>query len=288
MHAIDAGAFVPNGTLSPADWAAIRDVANNVRGRALCSQLFSRHAGVERAADQPMGGKIVQPLHQRRVPIWSGMRLHFNRAKRLGFPLDSRLRAAGLSPPLHCAIRVSASLGQNLERVRDALIADMVADANRLRPISHKINRLMPPTVHRIAAGVNTAFMIALIDALEWPDHQLAERFVFGFPIVGEIPDSGVFRRIVAAYSDADIEEIYADYVRQAPAWNARTHLRLKAQRWADAKGQAANLAVRQKSLKEHGRGLIVGPFDSPDAVLQSLRGVSRGRQHIESVARFA
>ena len=125
-----------------------------------------------------------------------------------------------------------------MERVRNALIVDMIADADRLRPLSQKINAHMPPTIRRIAAGVNTAFMIALIDAMDWPDHRLAERFVFGFPIVGEIPDSGVFRSIVAAYSDSDIEEVYADYVRQAPAWNARTHRRLKAQKWADAKAR--------------------------------------------------
>ena len=55
---------------------------------------------------------------------------------------------------------------------------------DRLRPISQKINALMPPTVRKIAAGVNTAFIIALIDVLDWTDRQLAERFVFGFPIV--------------------------------------------------------------------------------------------------------
>ena len=115
--ATSAGGFVPNGTLSPYDWALIREVTDNIRGRALCSQPFSRHAGSERAADQPMGGKIILPIHERRVPAWAGMRLHFNRAKRLGFPLDSRLRATSLSSPLACSIRVSASLGANLERV---------------------------------------------------------------------------------------------------------------------------------------------------------------------------
>ena len=257
--------------ITAADAAAIRVTAASIRERAVCWREFSRYSGSDRLQDKPMGGTLVQPIALRRVPIWNGMRLHFDRARLLQFPLDTRLRASSLPPALNCSVYLSARIGTDLERFRDALIREMVADSEYLRPISEKINALMPPTVRRISSGVNTAFMAALIDALEWPDTHLVERFVFGFPIVGDIPDSGIFRVITPTLTETQVEAAYREYIAGAPAWNARIHRRLRAQRWADEAGQAANLAVRAKTLKEHSKSLLVGPFNSVDHAYMSI-----------------
>ena len=42
----------------------------------------------------------------------------------------------------------------------------------------------------------NTVFVALLTDALGWLDTSLASLFVSGFPVVGPIPDSGVYRRV--------------------------------------------------------------------------------------------
>ena len=62
---------------------------------------------------------------------------------------------------------------------------------------------LMSPSVLWISRGVNTAFMAALVDALQWLDTSIVYNFVHGFPVVGLIPDSGVFRPVTPATSEA-------------------------------------------------------------------------------------
>jgi len=42
--------------------------------------------------------------------------------------------------------------------------------------------------------GCNVAFIAAWCDAHQWPDVAFVHRFVLGFPVVGDIPDSGLFR----------------------------------------------------------------------------------------------
>lgn len=44
--------------------------------------------------------------------------------------------------------------------------------------------------------------MAALIDAMQWPDVRMPLLYIIGFPVVFDIPDSGVFR---AAYQPAEI-----------------------------------------------------------------------------------
>ena len=107
------------------------------------------------------------------------------------------MRAAALPDELRCAIAASldvAARGGGLDGHRSGAIARARGWADELRPVSRKINKLMPPSVRLIASNVNTAFMAALIIATGWLDRALVERFVRGFPIVGDIPDSFVWK----------------------------------------------------------------------------------------------
>ena len=45
-----------------------------------------------------------------------------------------------------------------------------------------------------LVVGTNLAFLAAWCDAAAWPDIAFVERWLYGFPIVGDIPDSGLFR----------------------------------------------------------------------------------------------
>jgi hypothetical protein len=102
------------------------------------------------------------------------------------------------------------------------------AVAAELRPLSHVINRQMPQSVKLIAAGVNTAYMAAMVDALGWLDTSIVCSFVQGFMVVGDIPDSGVYRPIPIVADAVFLPRLDA-FLRGAQKWNRVLHQRLGA-----------------------------------------------------------
>ena len=263
-------AFLPPNFLSEKQRHLYDRIVTSIRSRTLCSVEHSRHGGAHRAFDKPMGGLLVLPLHERRVQVAAGMREHLDRASRLSFPLDSRLRATALSADLQCATRVSYSLGQSLADKRRALISEDAAEADKLRHISHHVNTLMPPTVRRIAATVNTVYMAACIDANEWLDTTLVQSFIYGFKVVGNIDDSLVYRPI-PALTDTIAEARLTQFRHNARAWNERLMTRLRAKSTADSVTAAKDLAVAQKSAKELSKAVIVGPYLSIGAIHEAM-----------------
>jgi hypothetical protein len=47
------------------------------------------------------------------------------------------------------------------------------------------------------------------IDALDLPDDKLAYKLAVGFPVLHNIPDSGVYRRITSDMDDAQFQRVY-------------------------------------------------------------------------------
>ena len=81
--------------------------------------------------------------------------------------------------------------------------------------------------------------MTAVIDAIEWLDVSLVERFMYGFPVVGYIPDSGVYRPIEPRPEPA-FGAALSFFNRSTYAWNSRLFFRLESRQWASADAQAA------------------------------------------------
>lgn len=215
-----------------------------------------------------MGGLLVLPPEQRRVSVVDGFRQHLDAAAVLPFLLDARLRAAALPATAAFAVRRAVSLGPALPSFRADVRQHVVTDAAELRPLSLRINSaLMPPSVRRIARGVNTAFMAALVDGLCWLDTSIVERFVFGFQVVGDIPDSGVYRPIVPRVDELQLADRLAAFRSGAHSYNTRLFRRLRARRWASATERARDVGVATKTVKERSKGLIVGPYDSVSAL---------------------
>ena len=191
----------------------------------------------------------------------------------LPFPLDARLRASSLPDDLQCAVRfivTAAANGTSMEAQRLQWLGMAREDADILRPISRAINRLMPPSVFLISAEVNTAYMAALIIATEWLDWRLVERFVYGFMLVGDIPDSYVYRPI-RPVDDATHLSRLSTFVDTAPDWNAQQLRRLERRRTATGELREADIAVAKKTQKEKDKGLIVGPYLSVGALHDAI-----------------
>ena len=166
-------------------------------------------------------------------------------------------------------------MGPRLEAWRRERVGWLRHLASSLRSISLVVAGLMPPTVRRIAAEVNTAFMAALVDGLGWLDRELVQRFVHGFPIVGPVPDSGVYRRLRDTPGhEADAR--FASFKSTAALWNGRLHLRLASRasfsdiHLADPRA-LADAVVAAKTKEERAKGVVVGPYRSIAAVFHHL-----------------
>jgi hypothetical protein len=210
----------------------------------------------------------------RRVSTVVGYRAHLDKAAVLPFPLDARLRSSALPEDLQAAIVQAVSLGDGLVSMREAVIARCRSIASQLRPLSAILNREMPPSVRLIAAGVNTAFMAAVIDALQWLDTSLVCSFIHGFRVVGDIPDSGVYRA-VEAVDDATFRSTYNSFISSAHAWNRVLHQRLLGRASSTTDAHEADVAVADTSRKERAKGLIIGPYDSPSALHRAIKAVT-------------
>ena len=68
-----------------------------------------------------------------------------------------------------------------------------------VEPVHCALQKLLCPSALRVSASKNPAFVALLTAILRWPDHGQVECFVHGFPIVGEVAFSGVFRPVGAS-----------------------------------------------------------------------------------------
>ena len=108
----------PLNILSPEQRHAHRTAVAGVRSLALaCRGEYSRHGGVHRATEKPMGSFLVIPVEERRVPVAEGFRLHLERAAGLTFPPEPRREAlAGGAPERRGVCRGNTSAGVGDER----------------------------------------------------------------------------------------------------------------------------------------------------------------------------
>ncbi|KAJ1635302.1 hypothetical protein T492DRAFT_967513 [Pavlovales sp. CCMP2436] len=116
----------------------------------------------------------------------------------------------------------------------------------------------MPQSVATVASPLAVGLVACLIDALEWPDAELPHRLVFGFPVVGPIPSSNLFRPCEqpATISLANFEAGGKGAVERAVAHVARN---AKA---AIARGERTRVAAAyDQSVAEVSQGLARGPL---------------------------
>ena len=67
--------------------------------------------------------------------------------------------------------------------------------------------------------GFRFGLLCVIVDALQWPDTKLVYNLALGFPILGQIPDSGVYRRMDPGRSAADFETAYHAVMSENRAW---------------------------------------------------------------------
>lgn len=183
---------------------------------------------------------------------------------------------------LECAVQFVWRLGSQCaaERQRRMCIFQHVSAS--LRPLSRSIEELMSPSARAIARAmaldigrrtipslalsdvgvdelhcIHYALLAAVLDALQWPDSDLLRCLVRGFPVVGSIPDSGVWRPVIrpaampfSAFAKTNASWVYA--CRQRVLAAARRDPDMARACW-------------RRTLEESLTGLISGPFSISD-----------------------
>ena len=102
--------------------------------------------------------------------------------------------AAELDNDLKLAIEYIHSRGAGIVRDRMERLQLLRRIAKSLEPMRAAANQCKSWTAATIAMPFNIPFTAAIIDAMRWPDVDLPLRYLKGFPVVGSVPDSGVFR----------------------------------------------------------------------------------------------
>jgi hypothetical protein len=152
-----------------------------------------------------------------------------------------------------CSRSAAEVVGQREERMhalrRVARVLEPL-NASLLRP-------LMPPSVWLLSGGYNLALMAALIDGLSWPDTSLVQRFTLGFPILGHIPDSGVFRPLPYSNPSMSTDEL----CRSNVTYNRSLMLGMVTR----AKHDKDAGEVWRKTMEEVDQGLMIGPLSAHD-----------------------
>ncbi|CAE7864667.1 unnamed protein product [Symbiodinium necroappetens] len=76
-----------------------------------------------------------------------------------------------------------------------------------VKPLLLVLDKFRCESSKRVASLKNPAFLACITALLRWPDFQQAEQFVLGFPIVGSLDHSGVFRHVSCGGDDFEDPE---------------------------------------------------------------------------------
>ena len=132
------------------------------------------------------------------LPRKGGVAAHlryYREATALQHPLSSL--ASELPPDLQAAVEYVVAKGAGVSKDREIRLGWLQRHAQGLSELNERAIALMPPHVRAAAGGMHLALVSCMIDALPgYPDRYLVSRFVHGFPAVGVIEDSGMFRHI--------------------------------------------------------------------------------------------
>ena len=155
---------------------------------------------------RPAHSRPAHPFMQRDFPIVARDKLSpghvlekaaFTEAactRRSPFELADEAASAALDSDLVAAIDVVASAGPNIVPMREERMRVLRSLVDRLDPMRCAIDEVKGESARRIAARFNVAWAAATIDGIEWPDIHMPKRYVSGFPVVFDVPDSGVFK----------------------------------------------------------------------------------------------
>ena len=264
-------AFLPFAC-TPAEQAAFDAAVRRLRAMALCVDFYVRPVAKRPVARDLGGSALVQPPADRLVAVEADMAAHIRAALRLDFPQPEFDGA----PPcdLVAAVEACVAAGPNLPQWRSERVAEATDVAGSLAALNSRMVSVVEGPKRALVCGMNLAFMAAFVDAVEWPDAAIVKRFVYGFPIVGDIPDSGLFRPV----SRPATVPLSAFTPEANRSW-AKSLERSLERGAASASAEVREGLVELEAVthKEASSGYLKGPFSKGQVDKHFGRGAWRG-----------
>ena len=161
-----------------------------------------------------------------------------------------------LEDDLKIAIETITDLGPRIRKARAAKLAELAEIAAALEPLRSELNKHKSHTAAAIAKPFNVAFTAAIIDAMKWPDVELPVRYLKGFPVIGDIPDSGVFRADVQP-AETPLDEFMAQNTVMVKAISERIEKQAKR---TDPESVERRQACWQRTSEEIHEKLVAEP----------------------------
>lgn len=99
--------------------------------------------------------------------------------------------------------------------------------AKAVQPLEEALAHWRSESAHRVASSKRPRFIGVMTVLLRWPDLLQAQCMILGYPIVGEIEPSGLFRPVPAKQVDplkvwlSDAEQVVDDLMRSRPPKHA-------------------------------------------------------------------
>lgn len=197
-------------------------------------------------------------------------------------PHPAAAPAPALPHDLERAVVYTWSLGSACQPERRRRLRIFEGVSTSLRMFSCELDALLSPSARAIARamaldlrrriepqlsiadihedeshGVHLALLAAILDALAWPDISLLKCLVRGFPIVGMIPDSHVWRPL-----ERPASKPFPEFAATNAAWVLACRQRVLAAARRDPEMAQACWA---RTVEESHSGLIHGPFHIND-----------------------
>ena len=132
-----------------------------------------------------------------------------------------------------------------------------------------RLETIMPPTVLKLrrAFPIRISLLYVINCAISGPDFYMPHAFVTGFPMVGRLHKTGVFR--AGFHPRTNFEDTFEE-------WNASLirSIRRRAMKFKDPEHQRGLRECHEATMKEVSAGYMDGPFDY-EKVCSELKGKS-------------
>jgi hypothetical protein len=196
-----------------------------------------------------------------------------------------RKAADALPEDLKLAIDYITRRGRKIKRDRKERIERLRKCAAKLSSMRSALDKHKCKAAQEIAGAFNVAWTAAVIDAMDWPDTDLPVRYVKGFDVVFNIPDSGVFRkepqpaeisRKEFMENNTRMVKTISDGIEKAAAKDGEEDIERRQQCW-------------QRTKEEIEEGLVKGPFSKARMDKKYKRGKWRciGRSAIKQKGKW-
>ena len=246
----------------PEYWAAVR----RLRSLALLVDFYARPLAKVTHHEGRLGSRLVRPPHLRLVPESDDKGAHLRAAARLPHgvqPEFDETAADDLVAAVRHCVYLSSMSADGLSAWRRCQALALQEIEASLRPYGVFISSQMCGSAWELASHMNLPFMAACVAAIGWPDVCCVRRWFLGHAVVGDIPDTGLFRPKLTDFAASPAEVFTAQSNRR---WNsdlARSLASGGARASHDLELRARLEGVEAATAKELGAEVVRGPFSS-------------------------